>query len=240
MSFIRRLFNVFRSNRHASDLNRELEFHLAERADTLIAGGMKPSDACAEARRMFGNVGGQKERTRDVDIFGWLDTLIGDVRYGARALRNSPAFTAVAVLSLGLGIGANTAIFSLIDAVMLRSLPIEHPDQLLKVTMGKGDDDFTNPMWEQLRDHQKALDGIFAYSGTRFNLTSGGEARYAGASLVSGGYFRTLGVSPEAGRLLSTGDDVRGCPAIAVISDAFWRTEYGASPDAIGKTMTLN
>ena len=121
MSWIRRLLNLLRSDRRARDVDREVEFHLAERIDSLVAGGMSRAEATYQARRMFGNVGEQKERTRDIDILTWLDSLAGDVRYAARALRNSPVFTLVAVLSLGLGIGANTAIFTLIDAVMLRA-----------------------------------------------------------------------------------------------------------------------
>ncbi|MEO7084746.1 MAG: ABC transporter permease [Gemmatimonadaceae bacterium] len=240
MSRLRRLFNFFRSDRHSNDIDRELAFHIAERADALIANGTAPADARAQSRRMFGNVGGQKERTRDADILTWLDAFAGDVRYGIRALRNTPVFTFVAVSSLALGIGANTAIFSLIDAVMLRSLPISHPEELMQVTLGDNGDEFTNPIWEALRDKQNAFSGIFAYSLTRFNLTSGGEAQYVSGSLVSGDYFRTLGVRPQAGRLVSTVDDQRGCSAVAVIGDGFWRSQFGGDPSAVGKTISLN
>src|SRR5512133_891508 len=135
MSWTRRLANLLRSHRHASDLDRELAFHLAERTDDLVAAGMSREAAVYEARRRFGNVGAQKEKTRDVDVFQWLDSFIDDVRYAARMLRSSPAFTLVAVFSLALGIGANTAIFTLINAVMLRSLPVAHPEELVRLTM---------------------------------------------------------------------------------------------------------
>src|SRR5262249_51574098 len=155
-----------------------------ERADDLIAAGMSEADARREARRRFGNPGVQKERTRDADLLTWLESLAGDVRYALRALRASPGFAFVAILSLGLGIGANTAIFSLLDAVVLRALPVERPNELLQVTFG-GDQDgseYTNPIWEQIRNRQDVFSGVFAYGRTGFNLTSGGEVRPARGS----------------------------------------------------------
>jgi putative ABC transport system permease protein len=108
------------------------------------------------------------------------DKLAQDLRYAMRALRSSPGFAAVAILSLALGIGANTAIFSLIDSVMLKSLPVGHPEQLVRVSMGdKGGGIFTNPIWEAVRDRQDVFSGIFAYGSNQFDLASGGEARYA-------------------------------------------------------------
>jgi putative ABC transport system permease protein len=241
MSWSRRLLNLFRSNRHSSDLDRELAFHLAERIDDLEAAGLSHEAAVIEARRRFGNYGRTKEHTRDADVVSWLDALAGDLRFALRALRHTPGFALVAILSLALGIGANTAIFTLIDAVMLRSLPVSHPEELVQVTMGERGPVFTNPIWEQLRDHQTAFAGILAYSAfNRFNLAPSGEVRAVAGSLVSGNYFAVLGVQPTLGRLLSKSDDVRGCPPLAVISDAFWRSEFGADPGALGKTITLN
>src|SRR5271154_6918164 len=118
------------------------------------------------------------------------DAFLQDLRHALRALRSSPGFAAVAILSLALGIGANTAIFSLIDSLILKTLPVSHPEQLLQVTKGK-EDYYTNPLWEQLRDRQDVFSGLFAYGGTRFNLATGGEARYAEADYVSGGFFET-------------------------------------------------
>ena len=138
MSWIRRFANLLRSNRHARDIDRELAFHVGERADDLVAAGMTRELAEREARRRFGNYGAQKENTRDADIFTWLDAMIDDTRYAIRMLRHSPAFTLVTVLSLALGIGANTAIFTLINAVMLRSLPVAHPEELVQITMPGG------------------------------------------------------------------------------------------------------
>src|SRR5438445_7023033 len=122
-----------------------------------------------------------------------LDAFLQDLRYALRTLRSSPGFAAVAILSLALGIGANTAIFSLIDSVMLKYLPVNHPEELLQVTMGTNEATFTNPIWEQVRDRQDMFSGVFAHSVLRFNLANGGEARYTQGSWVSGGYFQTLG-----------------------------------------------
>jgi putative ABC transport system permease protein len=163
------------------------------------------------------------------------------LRYAIRALLKSPGFTLVVVLSLALGIGANTAIFSLIDAVMLRALPVAEPQELTRVTFGgEGSADFTNPIWEQIRDRQDVFSGTFAYIDERFDLASGGESRPVAGNWVSGGFFSTLGVRPAAGRLMSQGDDHAGCPAVAVLSHGFWQSEYGGDPGTVGRTIALN
>jgi putative ABC transport system permease protein len=240
MSIFRRLANLLRSNRHARDLDREMEFHLHERADDLESGGMNRDAAEREARRRFGNYASQKENTRDADIFVWLDTFVDDVRYAARTLRNAPGFAFVAILSLALGIGANTAIFSLINAVVLRSLPVKHPEELVQLVMADSNPTFTNPLWEQIRDHQTVFDGLLAYSAKRYNMAPSGETRPAAVHMVSGDYFRTLGVGTAVGRTLTTNDDQRGCPAIGVLSYAFWQTEFGGEQNVLGKTVALN
>jgi predicted permease len=168
-----------------------------------------------------------------------LDAILQDVRYALRALRGSPGFSAVAILSLALGIGANTAIFSLIDSVILKTLPVAHPENLLQVTMGKNAS-FTNPIWEQLRDRQDVFSGIFAYGGGRFNLAAGGEARYAQGNYASGQFFDTLGLRALLGRTFTVADDRRGCPATAVLSYGFWQREYGGRADILGKNISLD
>ncbi len=178
-----------------------------------------------------------------------LENLLQDARHGLRLLLMNPGFTLVATLSLALGIGANTAIFQLLDAVRLRSLPIQHPEQLAVVRIGNFEhasgsfnsrySHATNPQWEQIRAQQQGFSGIFAWSPERLNLARGGEIRNANVLWVSGDFFDVLGVKPEAGRLLSAADDRRGCPGAAVISDSFWRREFGGSPDALQKSITL-
>ena len=128
-----------------------------------------------------------------------MDALLQDLRYAIRALRSSPGFAAVAILSLALGIGANTAIFSLIDSVILKTLPVSHPEQLIQVTMGKdGGSYYTNPIWEQVRDRQDVFSGIFAYGGGRFNLAASGEGRFAQSSFAGGQFFETLGLDRKS------------------------------------------
>jgi predicted permease len=167
------------------------------------------------------------------------DAFLQDLRYAIRALRSSPGFAAVAILSLALGIGANTAIFSLIDSLLLKPLPVRHPEQLLQVTRGK-EDYYTNPIWEQVRDRQDVFSGIFAYGGGRFNLSQGGEAHYADSSYVGGQFFETLGLHPLLGRTFTAVDDTRGCPGTAVLSHAFWEKEFGGRADIVGKNISLD
>jgi len=239
MSWLARLRNLVRENHLSRDIDREMAFHIAERTDDLVATGMTRRAAEREARRRFGNYGTQKERTRDTNIIAWLDVLAKDVRYAARALRASPAYTAVAVLSLGLGIGANTAVFSLVDAVVLRSLPVQHPEELVQVRLDNNGY-FTNPIWEQLRDHQDVFRGVFAFGNAYFNLAAAGEERLAEGLWVSGDFFSTLGVRAVAGRTLTRADDYRGCPGIAAVSYGFWQSTLGGDPAAVGRMIALD
>ena len=241
MAWYHRVWNVLRPARLSRELDREIAFHIAERRDELIAGGMEPQAASREAARRFGNPLLQKERTRDVDVVVWLESLLADVRHALRGLKRNPGFTAVAVLSLTLGIGANTAIFSLTNALLLKSLPVRDPGSLLQVTMGSEDgSSFTNPLWEAIRDRHKVFSGVFAYGDRRFKLTRGGPARRAPGALVSGGFFPTLGVTPAAGRLFAPSDDVRGCAPVAAVSDGFAEREYGSAGAAVGRALSLD
>ena len=170
-----------------------------------------------------------------------FDDVLQDVRYALRALCSSPGFSAIAILSLALGIGANTAIFSLINAVILKTLPVSHPEQLVQLVMNtENGTTFTNPIWEQVRDRQDVFSGAFAYSPIQLNLAGGGEVRNASASWVSGDFFSTLGVQPLLGRTFTAADDKRGCPAIAVLSHDFWQREYGGAADVFERRLTLS
>jgi predicted permease len=179
-----------------------------------------------------------------------------------RTLRKSPGFTATAILTLALGIGANTAAFSLIDAVMLRTLPVERPDELLQLKRqdpryvgggpasfsnllsflwdGGASPSFSNPLWEQVRDQQNVFSGVFAWSNNRFDLARGGTVQPSEGSFVSGDFFTTLGLRPAAGRLITGSDDYRGCPAVVVLSYGFSQGHYGGASVAIGNILSLN
>jgi putative ABC transport system permease protein len=182
-----------------------------------------------------------------------MNSLLQDVRYALRMLANSPGFAAVAVLTLALGIGANAAIFQLIDAVRLRSLPVQDPNTLAIVHLNKnhwGSGNFTGsysefsfPLWQEVEKRQHAFSSIAAWGGTHMNLAKGGEVDDAQAIWVSGQFFQVVGVQPALGRLISTADDPEtaqaGCPGAVDLSYAFWQRRYGGDASVIGKTITL-
>ncbi|HET7186925.1 MAG TPA: ABC transporter permease [Gemmatimonadaceae bacterium] len=167
-----------------------------------------------------------------------------DLRDAFRALRATPIVTAVAILSLALGIGANTAIFSLINALMLRSLPVQDPHRLVQVMAGEKRTSWSNPLWEQVRARDTQLfAGAFAYSNPRFNLASGGETQFVNGIMASGGLFHVLGVPAMLGRTFTPADDARGGGPdgpVAVISYAFWRKHFGGGSDVIGRFLALD
>src|SRR5262249_15941214 len=180
------------------------------------------------------------------------DEMFQDLRYGARMLLKHKSFTVVAALSLALGVGANTAIFQLLDAARLRMLPVKNPQELAEVrptelsmskTRGNKSAGFpgvTNPLWEQLRERQQSFSSICAWGTGGFNLAQGGEARNARALWVSGDFFNTLGVQPMLGRVFTAADDRRGCgERNVVISHSFWQREYGGDPNVVGRKLTL-
>lgn len=177
--------------------------------------------------------------------------MMQDVRYGIRQLRQSPGFTAIAVLSLALGIGANTAIFQLIDVIRLKMLPVPNPQELASIDFEKGSSRsgsfstrsarLTYAQWEQIRANQQAFKDVFVWSATRFNLAKGGEARFAEGLFVSGNYFRDLGVNALLGRTFTVEDDSESCGSPgAVLSYAFWQREFGGDPTILERTVALN
>lgn len=179
------------------------------------------------------------------------DEMFQDLNFAVRMLFKNKGFTTVAILSLALGIGANTAIFQLIDAVRLRMLPVKAPNELAEVRLvdmkgarggfARSYPTVTNPIWEQIRDQQQGFSGIFAWGADSANLAPGGEERPARMLYVSGDFFNTLGVQPALGRVLTTADDQRSCAAPGVvISNGFWQSEYGQDTNVIGRKITVN
>ena len=180
-----------------------------------------------------------------------FDSVTHDIRYGIRQLKQSPGFTLVAVLSLALGIGANTAIFQLVDAIRLKLLPVQRPQELVSISFQKGSTrggwwssrsaQFTYAHWQQIRAQQQAFTGVLAWSAARFNLANGGEARYAEGLYVSGEFFRHLGVNPILGRTFTAEDDSEACGGVgAVLSFAFWQREFGGDPGILGRQISLD
>ncbi len=249
-----RLRNVFRAERLNEELDDELTFHITETVDRLVAEGMPKEEAWRQARRRLGNYSIQKERTRDMNIAGWLEAARADLVYGLRQLKLNPGFAAVAVLSLALGIGANAAIFQLLDAIRLRGLPVKDAGQLATIARGGNPGDFftagsyssreeafTYAQMDELRKHQQAFSEMLTFWPTRFNLSAAGQSRYAEGLLVSTNFLDVLGVSPIAGRGLSAEDDKVACSSGSVVlSYGFWQREFGGNLAAIGKTISLN
>ena len=167
-----------------------------------------------------------------------------DLRLAIRALRATPVVSAVAILSLALGIGANTAIFSIVDTLLLRALPVREPRQLVMLAdaSAPGAQSWTNPIWEQIRSRPQLFDGAFAWSSSRFNLAAGGEAAFVDGIWASGGMFDMLGVPAILGRTFTTADDRRGGGPdgpVAVISYDFWHRRFGGAADAVGRTLNI-
>jgi putative ABC transport system permease protein len=248
---VRRLRMLLRREQFDRELAEEMRLHREWKERELVKGGVLPEEARYAAHRQFGNTTLLQEESRMAWGWNWLEQLLQDARYGVRMLRKNLGFTTVAVLSLVLGIGANTAIFQLLDAVRMRTLPVQNPQELAEVriadlTGARGSfsswhPPVTNPIWEEIRKQQQGFSGIFAWGSDGFNLTTGGEARGARALWVSGDIFNVLGVRPVLGRVFTTADDQRGCGTPgAVISYSFWQREYGGEPSVIGRKLTLD
>ncbi len=242
----------FRRSRWDEERRRELEAHLAIETDEGVARGMSAEDARLAARRKLGNVTLVREEIYNMNTSAIVDSAWRDLRYGFRLLRRNPGFAIVAIASLALGIGANTAIFQLLDAVKFRLLPVNAPEQLVEIrpsletrfgnmTGRAGRATVTYAMWEQIRSRQEAFSSLTAWGTAKFDLATSGESRLVDGLWVSGDFFSTLGVPPALGRVFTASDDVRGCGAGGVvISDAFWRRAFGGDRMVIGKTLQLD
>ena len=267
---LRRLRYWIESARRSEALREEMELHLAERAAELEADGMSAERARAEARRRFGNVGLKHEESREIWMTRFWSELGQDIRYGCRTMAANKAFSALAVLSLALGIGANTAIFSFMDSILLRSLPVADPESLVVLNwhsrppqnankewvhvmhgvQGRawpGDKGemlsgmFPYPAFETLRQENPVFATLFGYfNGQTHNLAVRGQATSAGTEYVTGEYFRGLAVSPAAGRLIDSEDDRPGAAPVAVISFATSQNRFGGAPNAAGQPILVD
>ncbi|QOY88585.1 ABC transporter permease [Paludibaculum fermentans] len=244
LELLRRLRFRFQRSRFDQDLAEEMRLHQDLRAQELQGDGVAASEARLAARRKFGNEARIGEDSREAWSWIFLDRLQQDLRYGLRALASNPGFTITAVLSLALGIGANTAIFSIINAMMLRTLPVEDPQALVQLKMGGGgDDELNTPLWEQLRDHQQSFSGTLAYASERLSLGTPSDGRFAQGLWVSGDFFRVLGVPAMQGRAFTTDDDRWGGGTqgpVAVVSYRFARSHFAEGQQVVGQTIQLN
>jgi len=250
--------NVAR-NRRELELDEELKLHLDMLTEDNLRRGMPLEEAKRQARITFGGVESTKDKYRDQRGLPWIETLVQDIRYALRGMRNSPGFTAVAVGCLALGIGANTALFSVFNAVMLRYLPVKSPEQLVlfnytktqtppqirRSVSGYNRSSFSYEVVETLRSRSQNLAGVAAFVPTGFRkdsltVTHRGRTTTADGDMVSGNYLSLLGVAPLAGRTIVDADLAAGAPNVAVISHRYWKREFGGELSAVGREISLN
>jgi predicted permease len=225
----------FWSSRRNKELNEEIQGHLELAARENMESGLPPSDAQTAARHEFGSIPLAEEVTRDMWGGRWFVDLLQDARYGLRMLRKSPGFTAVAILTLALGVGATTAIFSVINGVLLSPLPYNNPQEIVVM---KENESLPNVLDIQRQTRSFSLGG--AINAQPIDYTNGPEPLQIRVGLVNSAFFEVLGVPPMMGRVLSAAEDVRGGPRVAVVSHPFWQDYLGSDPHAVGRTLALN
>src|SRR5690348_9873044 len=240
-----RLITLLASGSPESDvrLREEIDHHIALQAAENIRAGVSPAEARRQAKLKFGPVESMKEDYRAERSFHFADTLVQDIRYALRMLRKSPGFAAIAILTLALGIGANTALFTVVNGVLLNPLPYAQPNQLVAV-YGKTAGVYRGPItYLNFLDWQRdtrTLSSMAMYRNQDYNFTGSGEPERLSGFMVSAGFFPTLGVHPILGRTFRSDDDRVGAAPVVILSGGLWQRRFGSSPDVIGKSLTLN
>src|SRR5271166_1098444 len=239
------LHSLLRRNRVEVELDNELRFHFEQQVDKHVHSGLTRDDATRRARLLFGGMDQVKEECRDARGVHLMETLFQDLHYGLRMLRKKPTFTIVAVLTLALGVGANTAIFSIVNAVLLRQLPYRTPDRLVRIVfnspgVGLRDIPFSVPELDDLRTRSGVFEDVSAIGGGSVNLTGARQPERLEFIVTHPNYFSMLGATPQIGRLLGSQDFALGFASAAVISDGLWRRSYGADPSVLGRTLHLD
>ena len=223
----------------------ELRFHIEAFAEDLVRGGVPLQEAMRRARIEFGGIDRAKEECREARGVTFLESLVRDLRYSLRMLGNKPAFTAAAVLTVALGVGANTAMFSIVSAVLLRPLPFPEPDRLVRIAfnepgLGLRDVPFSVPELEDLRNRAGIFKDVSTIASANVNLTGAGHPERLEFMVTHPNYFSMLGATPQIGRLFGSQDFALGFAPVAVISDGLWRRSYGADPNVIGHSVRLD
>ncbi len=246
---MKQLLNWFRRGRLERGLDRELGYHMDRRVRDLMMAGLPEQEARRQTRLELGGATQIREEVRDVWLARWLRDFVQDLHFSARCFLRSPSFTATAVLSLALGIGATTAIYSLVDQVLLHALPVREPNRLVLIDW-KGDQAASGfgswnlmsyPICRDLQLQERFFEGVLCRAATTVNVSTGGDAKPAAAEIVSGSYFSVLGVAPAMGRLVDRDDDgTPGASPVVVISYDFWKTQLGGAPDAVGRKVLVN
>ncbi len=251
MTLIRRLAAMVAWIRHRDQaearLHDELQAYVEISAAEKIRAGVEPGEARRLARLELGGVEQVKEQVRRSRHGGWLDEVGRDLRYAIRLLAQAPAFTTVVLLTLALGIGANTAIFSVVDALLLRWLPVRSPQQLVQISLLAPDapasivgGTVSYPIVRMLAEQRDIFASVGGFSASRLDVGSPEAVARVPAAIVTGGFFETLGLEARAGRLLTPADDVPGAPAVAVISHGYWERQYGGRNDVIGRSILID
>src|ERR1700691_3546994 len=241
-----RLQGMFGGEPADRELSAELESHLQMHIDDNLRSGMSPDQARRDALIKLGGVEQAKQVYRERKGLPWLETLCQDLRFGSRQLRKSPGFTVVAVLTLALGIGANTAIFSFVDALFLKPLAVSNPEQLMRVyakgPSGHYGAGFSYPEFKQLRDHNSSFAALSVETERpQLHLATGDDSQEVRGEFVSGNYFSLLGIQPRLGRaFLPEEDAVPGRDAVVVISDQLWRASFNGDPATLGREIHIN
>ncbi|MGE0043779.1 MAG: ABC transporter permease, partial [Vicinamibacterales bacterium] len=244
-SLITRLRALVSGGRMDRELDAEVRFHIEMEAEKYVRAGMTPDEARLAALRNFGPMEKHKEETRDARGVSWLEELVADVRYGVRTLLKNPGFAVVAVLTLGLGIGANTAIFSVIDGVLLKPLPYDNGDRLvlLRQSAPNLDQEDVGVSIKELYDYRAQLASfseLVEFHQMSFDLLRRGEPDRVATGVVSPNFFDTLGISPILGRTFVPADDTDGADAVLVIGYKYWQSRFGGDPGIIGQVFEMN
>ncbi len=236
-------FSFWHRQKRERELDEELQSHLQMAAQDRADRGEAPDEAHSAARRELGNVGLIKEVTREMWGGASFERLLQDLRYGLRMLAKSPGFTVVAVLTLALGIGANTALFSVVNGVLLKPLPYPHPEQLVWLAESKPNFASGSISFPNFRDWQKdnrTFSSMGVYRSYSFNLTGLGEAERLQSRFISADFLSVVGVTPVIGRTFATGEDEIGAAPIAIIGESLWKRKFNSSPAALGKILDLD
>ncbi len=242
---MRALLNWWRRDRAERNLEAEFQFHLDRETEQWIARGLAPGEARDRAIRSFGPMDKHKADAREARGISWVDELLQDIKYGVRTLAKNPGYAVLAILTLGLGIGANTAIFSVINGVLLKPLPYEHGDRLVLVRQsaplsGQNTLGVAIAEYFDYRDQAEVFDGLVEYHQMNFDLLNRGEPDRVSTGVVSANFFDLLGIKPVIGRTFVASDDVPGAEAVLVLSHTYWRTKFGGDPNIIGQVFEMN
>ncbi len=263
MGWLRRLGTTLRHSKATDAFDEEARFHIEQRIDEFIRQGMPPEDARREAHRQFGSVTSARERSREANTLPWLADVMQDLRYAARQLRRNPGFALTAILTLAIGIGANTALFGVVNELLLEPLPVRSPRELVlfnwlegRQRMRTGMDgvrttdeatgrgtstSFSYPTFVRLREANRTLTELFAfYPLQQLNIVVDSSADVSSGQYVSGNYFRGLGVGAALGRTLTDEDDRPGATPVATITHQYWTRRFDRDPGIVGKAVLIN